>query len=120
VQDRFRASFLGLLTILLSGICCAAPDSPLEGTWTGTLVGKKALHVVFHFAPADNGQWKGTLDLPDQGALGTTFDKLTVSQNAVHWEIWTTWGHKFPLTLTLTTPKAVAAPKRPREPFAAV
>jgi pimeloyl-ACP methyl ester carboxylesterase len=132
------AILLALFIASLPGGAYAGVASPLEGAWTGTLSAQGvSLRVVFHFAQTQDGQWKGTLDSPDQGAAGLPLDVLTLNDKAVHCEInsvmgsfdgtltgdgkhitgtWSQLGRSLPLNLEPVTPQALEGPRRPQEP----
>jgi hypothetical protein len=84
-----------------------------------------SLRVVFHFTQTPEGQWKGTLDSPDQGAAGIPIDKISLDGSTIHCEInviqgsyegtlaadgqsiggtWSQLGRSLPLTLKPSTP----------------
>jgi len=70
--------------ILLSGagsqsIAAKDSDSPVVGTWEGTLdAGPQGqLRVVVHISQAADGTLTATLDSPDQGAKGIPISKIT-------------------------------------------
>jgi len=80
-----------LAAVSLAAVC-VAPAQNIAGDWQGTLKANGAeLRVVLHITKADGGGLKGTMDSPDQGALGipiTTIDvkdsKLNFTVDAVH------------------------------------
>jgi pimeloyl-ACP methyl ester carboxylesterase len=53
-------------------------QDPLTGAWEGTLtVPGAALTIVFHFS-AEDGSYSGTMDSPDQGAVGIPLGNVTL------------------------------------------
>jgi pimeloyl-ACP methyl ester carboxylesterase len=109
----------------------------MEGTWLGTLdVGGTSLRIVFNIKRKPDGALSGTLDSPDQGAMGIPLDMVTLTDGALRIEQkalggvyegklssdgaqvegkWTQSGVSLPLTLKRTT-AAVPKPRRPQEP----
>ena len=64
----------------------AAPvaDVDVSGTWLGTLPLLPApLRVVFNITRAQNGAWAGTLDSPDQFAIGIPITSIVVTGDRV-------------------------------------
>jgi pimeloyl-ACP methyl ester carboxylesterase len=140
MKALFRVATLPALVMLFfSGIGSAAPSSPLEGVWMGTLSAQGlSLRIVFHFAQTADGQWQGTLDSLDQpGATGIPISEITLDSKALHCGVasiygtfdgsladdgqsipgtWAQAGQRLPLTLKRATPEATAPPKRPQEP----
>lgn len=141
MKNPFRGhTVLALLaSFLFAGIGAAASAAaPLTGTWMGTLsVPTGTLRVVFHFSATGDGQWKGTLDSPDQGAAGIPIDTVTLDKDQVRCDVkviqgtfegtlaadgqsiagtWTQGGISLPLTLKPATAASVAPPKRPQDP----
>lgn len=61
----------------------AALPEKLAGKWEGTLESMgSALHLVFNLANKD-GSAAGTIDSPDQGAMGLPMTTITVSEDTI-------------------------------------
>jgi pimeloyl-ACP methyl ester carboxylesterase len=129
-----------LIPFLVAGVSFAssAAAAALDGAWMGTLAVPGAnLRVVFHFSSTPDGQLKGTVDSPDQGAAGIPIEKVTLDAGTVHCDVkviggtfdgtmaadgqsiagtWKQGPGSLPLTLTPATAEASAPPKRPQEP----
>ncbi|HKO94848.1 MAG TPA: hypothetical protein VJU61_27030, partial [Polyangiaceae bacterium] len=59
-------------------------DVDIAGTWLGTLQLPGApLRLVLNAERGENGAWTGTLDSPDQSALGIPITSLSVTGNRV-------------------------------------
>jgi pimeloyl-ACP methyl ester carboxylesterase len=116
-----------------------SPASRITGDWSGTLeIGSGLqLRFVFHFTQQPDGSLSGTIDSPDQNAMGIPFSKVTQTGLALHTEsdaihatfdgslatsgsiINGTWGQgglRFPLTLTAGS-KPINRPQTPKPPF---
>ena len=84
---------LGTLTTLalgappLSAQARPTPES-FVGSWKGPLqAGAMTLTLVFHVEAADGGGFKGTMDSPDQGAMGIPATSVTVSGDTLRFEV---------------------------------
>lgn len=110
-----------------------------EGVWSGVLeTGTQRLRVVFRLQRDSEGQLRGTIDSPDQGAFGIPISAITVEGNALRIrsdavggefvgtlsddgkQIKGTWkqgGQELPLTLTRGEPPARKRPQEPKPPF---
>jgi len=77
------------VALLAAALLCprplhAAPVS-LAGRWAGVL--GPSLHLVLHFEPADGGGLKGTLDSPDQGAMGIPLGAIVERGDSLYVEV---------------------------------
>jgi len=62
-------------------------QSPIEGSWEGTLdAGLVKLRVILHVMKKD-GTLSATLDSPDQGATGLTIDSINLNEDRVRFEM---------------------------------
>lgn len=116
-----------------------AQSSPVEGSWEGTLKLPAAqLRLRIHVKAGPGGALAGTMDSPDQGALGLPLSSVTFAGGTLKWEMSQirasyegklnearteiegsfTQGMALPLTLKRLDAAAAAAPgpKRPQEP----
>ncbi len=60
------------------------PEDAVIGTWEGTLsVQGTELRIVFHLEASGDGTLTGTMDSPDQGALGIPLSAVTVEGREV-------------------------------------
>jgi pimeloyl-ACP methyl ester carboxylesterase len=132
---------LSLGAILLMPMVLTArmqADTSVVGTWQGALeVGGTKLKVVFHIARTDSGTLAGTLDSPDQGAMGIPLGKITLTCDSITIAIpavgggyagrftgdrssisgdWSQLGGRAPLRLDRLSPTAEVEMKRPQEP----
>ena len=147
MREEQRTSLRGVLTItflLLAAFSPAsagqAPDTSAVGIWQGALdVGGSKLRIVFHVVNAGGESLGGTLDSPDQGALGIRLSKVTVRDDSVLFEVaaiggayegrisgnrttiagrWKQSGAALVLTLSRTaTAIEVRRPQEPKPPF---
>jgi hypothetical protein len=91
-------SLRGKLAVLAPLIVCAvfmtaslsASASPptVLGDWEGTLdTGSGTLRVVIHVSQDKDGNLKGDLDSPDQGASGIPITAITYKEPDLHFEV---------------------------------
>ena len=129
----FRTLLLATLPLLL--YLPGLAQSPLTGTWTGNIMG---IRLVFHFSTV-SGKPEGTMDSPQQNAMGLPLQEITVRDDSVLCLMHTpairyaasrtndstlsgTWfqsGRSFPLTihrLDDSAARAYAPPPRPQTP----
>jgi len=59
-----------------------ATQKKLAGHWQGVINLGKPLRLVFHFTE-ENGKLKGTMDSPDQGAMGIQVKEVIVSNDSL-------------------------------------
>ncbi|CUU38622.1 hypothetical protein GXSOP10_14212 [Armatimonadetes bacterium GXS] len=107
-----------------------------KGDWYGTLkVGAAELRIVFHLKPTPDGGYTGTVDSPDQGAVGIPISEIKVEEQKITLRVesvqgefvgtlsedgktlkgeWKQSGTSLPLELKRDAPPP--APKRPQEP----
>src|SRR5882757_9598060 len=52
-----------------------------DGTWSGTIVGIK---LIFHFTTGPSGKTEGTMDSPQQGAIGLPIKSVEVSMDSIN------------------------------------
>ena len=128
-----RAIRAALAAALAMMTVTSAAVADIEGIWQGTLQGM--LRMVVHVQRGADGRLAGTLDSPDQGALGLPIDTLTFDGDSLLFEmrrimgryqgrmaaagdsivgVWRQGGLSFPLALA----RAEKAPelRRPQEP----
>lgn len=75
-------AFRFLLLIALCA-CLPAEAQKLTGDWQGQLdAGRASLRIVLHFTH-ENGVYKGTMDSPDQGALGVPMEQVLLKDKDV-------------------------------------
>lgn len=125
---------LGLL--LPIGSAATAKSTSLAGTWEGHLaLGNSGLRLLFNFAADANGRLTGTMDSPDQGAVGIALDSVAFAGGVLRCEVprisgvyqgkldpvsrtivgeWRQGGRSFPLSLR---PGAAVKLNRPQEPL---
>lgn len=114
----------------------AQSGATVQGNWLGELdAGAVKLKLVLHVTSAADGQWRATLDSPDQGANGLKVDSLTVEGAAVKFTMATLGamfegalkgdelagtfkqgGANLPLVFKRATAADLAPPKRPQTP----
>ncbi len=112
----------------------AAAKPALAGAWQGALkLGGAELRVVFNIDDGKDGQYRATLDSPDQGATGIPVDTLTHEGREVTAEVkriagkftgtlaedgstikgtWTQVGRKWPLELARLEKRPTTAGRR--------
>ena len=118
----------------------AAAKPALAGAWQGALkLGGAELRVVFNIDDGKDGQYRATLDSPDQGATGIPVDTLTHEGREVTAEVkriagkftgtlaedgstikgtWTQVGRKWPLELArLEKRPDYSRPQDPKQPY---
>lgn len=80
-----KTTFLSLLIFLYLNSYAIAQD--LSGSWKGTLevMGQK-LPLVFHFE-LEGEEWNGTMDSPNQGAVGIPLSKVLFNGLMVNFEL---------------------------------
>ena len=80
-----KTMFLSLLIFIHLGSFAFAQD--LNGSWKGTLevMGQK-LPLVFHF-DLEGEEWKGTMDSPNQGAIGIPLSKVLFNGFMLNFEL---------------------------------
>jgi uncharacterized protein len=73
-----------VLLLMCISITVLYAQKPITGTWEGKLnVGNTSLRMVFHFDKQSDGSYKGTMDSPDQGALGIACDNVMVKGDSI-------------------------------------
>src|SRR5262249_26996649 len=87
VTAMARARSTAMMLMLALGVClgrgslhAAALRSPV-GLWEGTIQGM--LRVVVHVDSSPGGSLKGTMDSPDQGAMGLPIDTLIFANDSL-------------------------------------
>ncbi len=55
--------------------------SLIDGTWSGTIVGIK---LIFHFTTGPSGKTEGTMDSPQQGAIGLPIKSVVVTRDSIN------------------------------------
>jgi len=111
----------------------AAPARRFDGHWTGMLQGM--LHLVINIDRTPAGTLKGTMDSPDQGAMGIPIDTLIVAGDSLRFDMtsirgdyagvlnaagdhlngrWRQAGMVLPFELQRVA--SVPLPRRPQEP----
>lgn len=71
------------LSLILLGTFLYAQPGIFTGTWEGSLNDGINLKIGFHFFTDASGNWKATMDSPDQKAFGIPADSVSVSGNEV-------------------------------------
>lgn len=137
------ASLAALVMIVAAGLTPAASaDSTAHaagaraphGTWQGTLQG--LMRLVIHVEPAPTGGVTGTMDSPDQGAMGLAIDTMEFAGDSLRFEmrriggsfagrltaagdsidgVWRQGGSA--LLLGLKRVEKATGPRRPQEPL---
>ena len=111
-----------------------------EGNWLGSLkISGISLRIVFHISKTEDGNYKSTLDSPDQGAKDIPVEKVSLYGDSIKMEMpqlggeykgrfddegtsiegkWTQAGQTFPLNLEKTAkPVVINRPQEPKPPF---
>jgi hypothetical protein len=66
----------------------AAIATSIAGDWQGSIsVGPMSLRIVLHVTSARDGSLSGTLDSPDQGALGTPINAITFKDSKLSFNL---------------------------------
>ena len=130
--------FTGLTFLVCQAI--SAQTSRIAGDWQGSLkIQSFELRIVFHLQVTKEGNWKATMDSPDQGASGIVVDsvyfenetgRLVVGAVRGEYEgkldpgdslmngVWRQSGMSFPLNLKKTAePVVVKRPQEPKPPY---
>lgn len=59
-----------------------------EGTWKGMLsIGIQELTIVFHIEKTEDGNWKSTMDSPDQGVTGIEIKETIIDKGSVEFNV---------------------------------
>ncbi|HKQ58472.1 MAG TPA: alpha/beta fold hydrolase [Candidatus Eisenbacteria bacterium] len=131
-MKRFRWVLFAWIALLMP--LAARADAPtLEGAWAGSLQGM--MRLIIHIDRAPDGGLKGTMDSPDQGAMGIAIDTLIATGDSLRFTMrriggeyvarraapdsldgtWRQGGMSLPLALKRGG--TVPLPKRPQEPL---
>jgi len=123
------------ITVLVGGVAWAEDAAGgIEGTWQGNIkAAGTTLRLVLHFSKTNDGSLSGTLDSPDQGAMGLPLSVVTLNGAALHLELaiarasydgtvsgdeiagtWKQLGASIPLTFRRGS--SIAPLRRPQEP----
>jgi len=122
-----------IVAAVAPGARAAPPSRDPVGHWQGMLQGK--LRLAFHFERTADGRFRGTMDSPDQGAIGLALDSVTFTRDSLGCElrmvrgrydgrlnatgdsligIWRQNGAALPLSLARTAAAPIV--RRPQEP----
>jgi pimeloyl-ACP methyl ester carboxylesterase len=121
-----------VLSLLLAAGAASVGAQDMTGTWSGRAdVGAARLRIVFHI-----GEDGGTMDSPDQGAIGIPLTRATFAADTLRVEVapiglsytgvlrdggfrgaFTQRGATFPLDLTRGEAEKPRRPQEPRPPF---
>ncbi len=85
--QRPAARWLMLTSLIAAALPAAADSSPgraPEGAWQGSIMG---LRLVVHVGRGADGALTGTLDSPDQGAMGIAIDTLAFVRDSLRFEM---------------------------------
>jgi len=74
----------GALLVLAPAVGRGAERDPV-GHWQGSLQGM--LRIVVHVERTAEGALRGTMDSPDQGAMGLALDSLVVTEDSLRFEL---------------------------------
>ncbi|HIF56593.1 MAG: alpha/beta fold hydrolase [bacterium] len=134
--DRILLSFI-LLLAFSGPVLVAQEDEGLVGSWRGGLQvgGGVSLTIVFNISQDAGGAFTGTMDSPDQGAVGIPLTSVSIEGNSVTVSIEAAQGtytgtlsdegdqlsgiwNQGPASLALTLVKGDPSPppERPQEP----
>jgi pimeloyl-ACP methyl ester carboxylesterase len=62
-------------------------DEAMAGSWQGVLnTGAGELRIVFNLSLNENGNWKATMDSPDQGAMGIPLGDVLLTNDSIRIE----------------------------------
>lgn len=133
-------AFLAAICILFSAAISADQNEDIIGAWQGTLtVSGVSIRLVFKIEETDKGALTGTMDSPDQGAVGLPVQSVIFENDSLHIRIPTLQlsldgqmqsdrttivcdfrqgGMTIPLTLERTDkPASLERPQNPVPPF---
>ncbi len=87
MKSFFFACLAGL--IFSSGVVAQSPSTSVSGqtgpsvngAWSGTIVGIK---LIFHFTTGPSGKTEGTMDSPQQGAIGLPLKSVLVTRDSIN------------------------------------
>lgn len=78
---------MGIFLLLTTTAFSIPPASPLNGSWTGEFKnGSAILTIQVHFWVED-GQIRGTIDIPRQGVSQAPLDWIIVDSTSIHFEL---------------------------------
>ncbi len=133
-----KAVIIFLIVLVMVPITCiTAQQKDMSGIWTGKLElpNSMKLTVVFNISKDDSGNYKSTLDSPDQGAMGIPTESTIITGDSILIKIpvvqgfysgkiiydemkiegkWSQAGMS--LDFTVNKVDKVELPKRPQEP----
>ena len=115
-------------------------NNNISGIWNGSLkVSGIQLRIVFNISKEDNGNYKATMDSPDQGVKDIPVEEITFQENKIKMEMpalrgeyngtlgsdknkiegtWTQSGRSFQLDLNKSDkPTVLNRPQEPKKPF---
>jgi len=93
LRELKMKSLSRIILIILMGISCAGmnaqePDDQVAGSWLGTLdAGGVQLRIVFNLTVGEVGQYKATMDSPDQGAKDVPCGKVLQNGDSIRIEV---------------------------------
>ena len=84
---KLTSTILTALLFILTTAFAPNPPSTLEGKWLGDFkVNAKQVFFQARFWN-ENGEIKGSIDLPQEGAAGLELSWIIVDSNSIHFEV---------------------------------
>ncbi|HEY6331533.1 MAG TPA: hypothetical protein VI756_19565 [Blastocatellia bacterium] len=87
------ASLMACAALMTASVAVSASGPSVVGDWEGALdTGNGTLRIVIHFSQDKDGNLKGDLDSPDQGASGIPITTITYKEPDLHFEVGSVGG----------------------------
>src|SRR5262245_12141320 len=91
-MKRYVSTVVMMIVLSASGLIvdiqAQVPAAGFEGTWQGTLdAGPAKLRIVLNISKSSDGIYLGNLQSLDQGGIRMPIDAITITGDAVHFEV---------------------------------
>ena len=88
MKSLSRIILIILIGLSFAGMNTQEPDDQITGSWLGTLdAGGLQLRIVFNLTVGEDGQYKATLDSPDQGAKDVPCGEVLLNGDSIRIEV---------------------------------
>ncbi len=78
---------MGIVLLMTTTAFSFLPKSPLEGSWTGEFKHGDAILTIQVRFWTEDGQVKGTIDIPQQGITQAALDWIILEDTSIHFEL---------------------------------